>query len=57
MLRAAAGGPAQNIASAAAVSIQEGDTSAAGVTIFTDDHSPIEEMTRRMLREHRNASQ
>src|SRR5262249_10111693 len=53
MLQAAAGGPARSIASAAALSIREGDNSQAGGTILTDDHAPIEDMTRRMLREHR----
>src|SRR5262249_51783838 len=52
MLRAAAGGPAHSIASAAAASIHESDNAQAGATIFTDDRAPIEEMTRRMLREH-----
>jgi spermidine synthase len=51
MLRAAAGGPAQAIANAAAVSIHQIDNSQAAATIFTDDHAPIEEMTRRMLRQ------
>src|SRR5215472_3460578 len=49
----AADGPARSIASTAALSIREGDNSQAGATILTDDHAPIEEMTRRMLREHR----
>ena len=52
MLQAAAGGPARSIASAAALSTRQGHNSQAGATIFSDDHAPIEEMTRRMLRSH-----
>jgi spermidine synthase len=52
MLGAAAGGPAWSIASAAAMSIHEDEISQAGAIVFSDDHAPIEEMTRRMLRSH-----